>query len=1278
MTVGEPTVNCKLADILDGMNQDWKADGEDRGRFEGSAKVADVLVVGKFLPVVIETEFEPATTVEADARKKLGMALKGGQAVNAVFAVRLPGDLRERRDDLESAVRGANLEFALHAGNGRFPTEGWLTGNCHDLCMYVRAATTINENTERYAEFVHGAISDAAKHIANLAPGDRRKISETLRQDQNEQTYNMAALVLANAIIFYESIAGHNNIPRLGPSDYNRRTIYERWSMVLEKVNYAPVFKIAKDILENMDSNTAKTVLTKLAKASDNLHSEGLAGSQDLAGTLIQKTITNRKRLAAFYTLPTTAALMAALVTPNDAWTGNWWNRFRVGDFACGTGTLLAAVYRQIIANAEAAGGTVKPHHRDIMWKVFVGRDVLPVSIHLAVATLSGIYTHTLIKKSNIISMSYGRSDTASGKKTRNAGRQYSLGSLDLMYKEMATLTPSSDIMVGGEGEESGDAGVVRGRFNIVVMNPPFVRSTNHAGDGRDKDIAPAFAAFGTTQQDQNAMKKLASTLLKGTCYDGNVGMGSAFAAIADRMLAPGGTLGLILPATALYGVDWKKLRDMLNQYYRDVFVFTLTDPVSSFSADTKMWECVIVCRKRQNMLAIQDIKKDIGKYEALLKRQRKENAGDADATIARINNSRDKLPKSRGTFITLRGSPETTLQALALAGAVRGINGARTLESEAYGGTALNVGDDVVGRVLDCPLHGHSWPFGNVWDVYLLQVVEQLQRGKLRVHDGAPASVDVVRLGNVADIGLLHRDITGSGSGKMRGPFKKTKLGRNPIYPALWQNNLNTQQTMTVEPDCELEAKPLAETDHINDTWAKARHIHINSEVRYHAQRMCWTRTEAKTLGGRSWPNILLHNTDHERALCVWGNSTLGILCYWATAGRQQAGRGVHSRSSLMHLPILDVGSLSDVQIGGMNEIFDKYCRQEMKPIALLDRCPVRHAMDAEMMSVLGLGGVDLQDLRRRLCDEPSMHGGRVIERKLNDGEEILLRVMSWGKDLKTTIYATGERVLIQTVSDDDATVESFTYGQIEDMRLGTVRRDGADSSTLTFVVRGLDGRSGTDSRVIENLPKNNRDRLMKGGPKIKPLSEERLNHLDKLYVLVRGKQGLDTPGVRLNRDAANAHYGAGRGTPHVGIPEREDTHNEFKETFSVPVKGGKAKDVKMEVAITVAAFANAKGGRLFVGVRDDGTVAGLKRDLKQHKNADGLEQAVSNFLDSKLGSLVDVEFGFSGDDYLVVAVPKSKKLVFTTDGDLYVRRGNTSKKLTPAEAADYQGRFG
>ena len=67
---------------------------------------------------------------------------------------------------------------------------------------------------------------------------------------------------------------------------------------------------------------------------------------------------------------------------------------------------------------------------------------------------------------------------------------------------------------------------------------------------------------------------------------------------------------------------------------------------------------------------------------------------------------------------------------------------------------------------------------------------------------------------------------------------------------------------------------------------------------------------------------------------------------------------------------------------------------------------------------------------------------------------------------------------------------------------------------------------------------------------------------------------------------------------------------HNEFRETFSVAVKGGTDKEVKETAVKEVVAFANTEGGRLFIGVNDASGITGLKRDLKRYKrSADKLE---------------------------------------------------------------------
>lgn len=138
--------------------------------------------------------------------------------------------------------------------------------------------------------------------------------------------------------------------------------------------------------------------------------------------------------------------------------------------------------------------------------------------------------------------------------------------------------------------------------------------------------------------------------------------------------------------------------------------------------------------------------------------------------------------------------------------------------------------------------------------------------------------------------------------------------------------------------------------------------------------------------------------------------------------------------------------------------------------------------------------------------------------------------------------------------------------------------------------------------------------------------------------------------------------------------IPEREDTRNEFKETFSVPAEGGKSNEIKMEAVIAVAAFANAEGGRLFIGVNDDGKPVGLKRDLRQCGNSsDKLQLAIRDFVKSRLTGMVRMEFGFNGKKYLVIEVAKRKSRFVYVGDDFYIREGNTSRKLNPREAFEY-----
>jgi len=212
--------------------------------------------------------------------------------------------------------------------------------------------------------------------------------------------------------------------------------------------------------------------------------------------------------------------------------------KLRVGDFACGTGALLSAVYEQAAARHANAGGDPVQLHRVMMEEVLYGCDVMPSAIHITGSTLSGMQPSVGFNQSRLYTMAYGRQGDGSVK----------IGSLELRRpSEVMTLFNTNDpaLRTGSVGEETAaqvNVDIPDAGFDLVIMNPPFTRATNH--EGAHADVTnPAFAAFDATEADQTAMGERINQLGRDTCYHGNAGIASAFAALAHRKLKPGGVL---------------------------------------------------------------------------------------------------------------------------------------------------------------------------------------------------------------------------------------------------------------------------------------------------------------------------------------------------------------------------------------------------------------------------------------------------------------------------------------------------------------------------------------------------------------------------------------------------------------------------------------------------------------------------------------------------------------------------------------------------------------
>ena len=150
---------------------------------------------------------------------------------------------------------------------------------------------------------------------------------------------------------------------------------------------------------------------------------------------------------------------------------------------------------------------------------------------------------------------------------------------------------------------------------------------------------------------------------------------------------------------------------------------------------------------------------------------------------------------------------------------------------------------------------------------------------------------------------------------------------------------------------------------------------------------------TEQDVIGVNKLPNVVFDNKMHDYVWTLWGNSTFGLLCHWYQSGKQQQGRGVLSRATLDAMPTLDVRELSDESLANAERIFNTLKREEMLPFNQMDEDPKRHELDRLLLSeVLGITEAERPDvheglalLRKMLCKEPSIHGGKKSKVKLD-----------------------------------------------------------------------------------------------------------------------------------------------------------------------------------------------------------------------------------------------------------------------------------------------------
>ena len=191
----EPQANGALARALRRQNPDWSDSTVHAERTHvihqaahGTGKRPDILVAPPHRqPVIVETEFAPARTVEQDAIARLGTSLHStGEDIEGVLSVVLPESLKT--GDLET-VHSAAFRYATHYLDAkgesiRWPPEReWLEGGVDDLADAIEWLSLSERQLARGTEALEQVVRNAAGLLARHArEGSLARVARDLHQ----------------------------------------------------------------------------------------------------------------------------------------------------------------------------------------------------------------------------------------------------------------------------------------------------------------------------------------------------------------------------------------------------------------------------------------------------------------------------------------------------------------------------------------------------------------------------------------------------------------------------------------------------------------------------------------------------------------------------------------------------------------------------------------------------------------------------------------------------------------------------------------------------------------------------------------------------------------------------------------------------------------------------------------------------------------------------------------------------------------------------------------
>ena len=945
--VFEGNLNVKLSELLE------ERGIVSRSEFSYSAGRKDVLVHCHGLDCVLEGSYSKADA-EKDAKRRIEQ-LNSDIALAIQYDRKLfPQDLGEQEikkrlseatfpvkiiipEDVSEDFLGTLFENLYERRIVARPAVDWHERDLDSLVTLLKEAGQFlmsEQALKDIEEEVKDFVSEFVDFLANHP--DSKRITKNLYnvlynlyefsignpENIKEAIFAQSVLAVLLGSIYYESIRYGHGLKPLKILDSDPQQALFKATCEILKINYEQIFKIVEEILNYLPQS--QRLFGKLIDLATKIASKKALLRKDLAGKIYHTIVGEwslKKGLATYFTEIPSAYLLAYLGRPQLG---------KIGDFACGSGTLLVATYSavnywyRLSLHSNGIDQEPKEIEREFYQnfiKSCYGFDVLAYAAQITVLNLALLNPETVTNKFNINTLPLG---------ARGSG-EVSLGSLDLVRSSWSLWNGGAQVKKTGlEEVEKVSLYDLQDRelssFSFIIMNPPFTRATGRGqreGGGLFGFIPDSairgivvneFEKFRDEVEEdliQQTKSYLASRevgfLMSEDEFNsyrsiGQAGEGLLFLYLADKMIKDEGKICFVLPKNLLSGISWFLIRALLAQKYHieNIVVSYDSELGYNFSQSTNLSECLIVAKRT-------DIKSD------------------SDET----------------KFIILLKKPDTSMEAIALAKKVE--ENGEYIESNKARAFVVNVKRPEMESYLD------NWGrFVFLPNPKILSQIKKLLEGIIEVGDSR-RELTFTRLNNlIATIGIDAHQFSDN--------FKKVSGEVPGSKKCIYGGSEDIRITMGISPN----AFVLPNNDGERLFQEKAGRLLIPDRIWIDTAHIISMLSNDRVLSNIFYA-LRLKDEDEAKlkALCLWLNTTWGILTILANKQETRGGWIRLKMGQWRLLPVLDVTKLSNQETENLAEIFEKFKSKDLGRIPQQYRPEsnqLRKELDKDFLESIGV----------------------------------------------------------------------------------------------------------------------------------------------------------------------------------------------------------------------------------------------------------------------------------------------------------------------------------